>query len=536
MQVPILIVGAGPAGLCSSILLSRMGFRSLVVERHASTSIHPKATGISTRTMELFRSWGIEGRIRGVEMPVLFSSSFRDDLAGLELDRRPIGYPTPSEAASFSPTSAAALAQDVLEPILLDHARGYPGSDVRFSTELVDLEQYTDGVRATIVDRITGERSEVRSRYLIAADGASSPIRRRLGIATQGVERIGEYLSILFRADLDSILGPERCALYMLQGLGGPVPTVLVPTSNDGRWLLATPWRGDIRPLSTLGMEDLVGLVRRAAGRPDLPVGVIDNQLVGIGAEVADRFRHGNVFLVGDAAHRTAPTGATGMNTAIQSAHNLMWKLAAVLSGVAGDELLNTYEKERRPSGERNVQRSLGKLQGVSGAAADLGVVYSSGAVVDGAECDRPALIEPTAPACVGSRAPHLWIEVRGSRLSTLDLFGTNLVLLTGVSGAAWHDAVREVRARLDIPLGVAAIGDPDVRVLNGEWLSAYGIDPDGAVLVRPDGHIAWRSATAAADPAATLEHVVARVLALDVEERRNRVAARAGDAGRRYG
>ena len=536
MQVPVLIVGAGPAGLCSSILLSRMGFRSLVIERHPSTSIHPKATGISTRTMELFRSWGIEERIREVEMSVLFATSFRDNLSGPELDRRPIGYPAPSEAASFSPTYASALAQDFLEPILVDHARGYSGSDVRFSTELVDLEQNADGVRATIVDRTTGARSEVQSRYLVAADGASSPIRRRLGIATRGVERIGEYLSILFRADLDSMVGAERLALYMLQGLGGPAPSVLVPTGNDGRWLLATPWRGDMRPLSTLVLEDLVGIVRRASGRPDLPVDVVDHQLVGIGAEVAERFRDGNVFLVGDAAHRTAPTGATGMNTAIQSAHNLMWKLGAVLSGIAGDALLDTYEPERRPSGERNVQRSLGKLQGVSGVAADMGVVYSSGAVVAEAESERPAVVEPTAQACPGSRAPHLWIDVRGNRMSALDLFGTNLVLLTGVSGAAWQDAAREVRARLGIPLGVAAIGGPDVSVTGDEWLSAYGIDPDGAVLVRPDGHIAWRSVSAAADAAATLEQVTARALALDVEERHALVAARAGDAGRRYG
>jgi len=536
MQVPVLIVGAGPAGLCSSILLSRMGFRSLVVERHPSTSIHPKATGISTRTMELFRAWGIEARIRELEMSVEFSSSVRDNLSAPEVERRSLGFPSASEAAAFSPTWPATLAQDLLEPILLEHARSYPGADVRFSTELVDLDQDANGVRATIVDRITGERTEVRSRYLVAADGASSPIRRRLRIATQGVERIGEYLSVLFRADLDSIVGSERFGLYMLQGLGGPAPTVLVPTSNDGRWLVANPWRSDVRPLSTLAVDDLVGLVRRAVGQPDVEVDIVDHQLVGIGAEVAERFRDGNVFLVGDAAHRTAPTGGTGMNTAIQSAHNLMWKLAAVLSGFAGDELLDTYEPERRPSGERNVQRSLGKLQGVSGPAADLGVVYSSGAVVAEAEGERPAVIEPTSPACVGGRAPHVWIEARGDRMSLLDLLGSHLVLLTGAGGAAWHAAAGDVRGRLGVPLGAVTVGGADIRDVNGQWLSAYGVDPDGVVLVRPDGHIAWRSAGAAADATATLEQVVARVLALDIEERRTVVAVRGVDAGRRYG
>ena len=536
MQVPILIVGAGPAGLCSSILLSRFGVRSLVVERHASTSIHPKATGISTRTMELFRSWEIERRVREAAISARFSSSVRDNLSGPELERRSLGYPTADEAAAFSPTWAAVLAQDHLEPILLAHARSYPTAEVRFSTEVVDLEQTEAGVRATIVDRLTGARTEIWSRYVVAADGASSPIRRRLSIATHGVERIGEYLSILFRADIDSIVGPDWSGLYMLQGLGGPAPSVALPTSEDGRWLLATPWRSDARPISTLGPDDFVAVVRRAAGSPDLEVEVLDCQIVEIGAEVAERFRDGNVFLVGDAAHRTAPTGGTGMNTAIQSAHNLMWKLAAVLSGNAGDALLDSYDPERRPSGERNVLRSLGRLQGVSALASDLGVVYSSGAVVAGAESERPAVIEPTAPACVGSRAPHAWVDIHGDRRSTLDLFGTKFVLVTGTDGKVWHEAARNVGAAFDIPLGVASIGGPEIRALSDDWRSAYGIDADGAVLVRPDGYIAWRSAGAAADATATLEQVIARVLALDLEERHDAIASRAGNAGRRYG
>jgi len=536
MQVPILIVGAGPAGLCSSILLSRLGVRSLVVERHVSTSIHPKATGISTRTMELFRSWGIERRVRQAAISARFSSSIRDNLAGPELDRRSLGYPTAAEAAAFSPTWAAVLAQDHLEPILLDHARSYSTAEVRFSTELVGLEQTDSGVRTSIVDRVTGDCTEIRCRYLVAADGANSPIRRRLGIATHGAERIGEYLSILFRADIDSIVGPELSGLYMLQGLGGPAPSVALPTSGDGRWLLATPWRSALRPISTLSRDDFVGIVRRAAGTPDLGVEVLDCQVVEIGAEVAERFRDGNVFLVGDAAHRTAPTGGTGMNTAIQSAHNLMWKLAAVLSDNAGDALLDSYDPERRPSGERNVQRSLGRLQGVSALAADLGVVYSSGALVAGAEQERPAVIEPTAPACVGSRAPHVWVDVHGDRQSTLDLFGANFVLVTGAVGKAWHDAAHDVRGALELTLDVASIGGAEIRTASDDWSSVYGIDADGAVLVRPDGHIAWRSAGAAADATATLEQVMARVLALDVEERRAAVASRAGTAGRRYG
>jgi putative polyketide hydroxylase len=314
-----------------------------------------------------------------------------------------------------------------------------------------------------------------------------------------------------------------------VQALGGPMPAVVLPTSNDGRWLLAAPWRGDV-PVSSLTPADLADLVRRAAGLPALDVDVLGHSLIGIGAEVAERFRQGNVFLLGDAAHRTAPTGGTGMNTAIQSAHNLMWKLAAVLSGTAGLELLETYEPERRPSGERNLLRSRGQLQGVSGVAADLGVVYSSGAVVAGESDERPAVIEPTSPACVGSRAPHVWLDVEGVRVSTLDLFGDRLVLLVGASGDAWRDAARVVARDLDVPLGAVVIDGPDVRDASDRWLDAYGIDADGAVLVRPDGHIAWRSLGAAADAAATLEQVVARVLGFVANARRAAVASLARD------
>ena len=530
MRVPVLIIGAGPAGLSSSILLSRAGIRSLTVERHASTSIHPKATGLSTRTLELFRAWGMEQRVRDLALRVDFSSSVRRTLSDPELERRSLGYPTVDEAAVFSPTSPAALAQDLLEPVLVDHARSYAQADVRFDTEVVDLEQRDDDVRVTLLDRASGVTSDVYARYVVAADGANSPTRQRLGIAMHGVERIGDYLSILFRADVASIVGPEMYGLYLVQALGGPMPAVVLPTSNDSRWILAVPWRDELQPASSLTPAALVDLVRRAAGRADLEVEVLGYSLIGIGAQVADRFREGNVFLVGDAAHRTAPTGGTGMNTAIQAAHNLMWKLAAVLSGTAGPALLDTYEPERRPSGERNLLRSRGQLQGVSGVAADLGVVYSSDAVVAGESDERPAVIEPTSRACVGSRAPHVWLEVDGVRRSTLDLFGDRLTLLTGARGHAWSDAARSVAHDLDVPLGAVVVDGLGVRDTSDRWLEAYGIEADGAVLVRPDGHIAWRSHGAAADATATLEQVVARVLGFAADDRRAEVASLASD------
>lgn len=172
MYIPILIVGAGPAGLTSAIVLSRFGIRTLLVERHPSTSVHPKATAISTRTMELFREWGIEPEVREHALDVRFANSVRHSLAEPELERRPLGFPEREQASALSPTMPAGLAQDILEPILVDHARSYGLAELRFNTDLCDLEQDADGVTATVVDRVTGERTEVRCRYLVAADGA----------------------------------------------------------------------------------------------------------------------------------------------------------------------------------------------------------------------------------------------------------------------------------------------------------------------------------------------------------------------------
>ena len=525
MQVPVLVVGGGPAGLTSSILLSRFGVRSLLVERHPSTSIHPKATALSTRSMELFRSWGIEPRIRELELTVDFVSSIRTDLSGAELERRSLGFPTREEAQTFSPTWPAVVAQDILEPVLVEHARGYANADIRFGMDVTELEQRDGVVFATIVDRATSNRFVVEAQYVLAADGASSPTRRRLGIATRGVERIGEYLSVLFRTDMTAIVGKHLCGLYMLNGLGGPIPSVALPTSRDGRWVLATPWRSEARPLDTMTHADFIGLVRRAAGQPDLAVDVLGSQLVAIGAEVAERFRDGNVFLVGDAAHRTAPTGGTGMNTAIQSAHNLAWKVAAVLNKGADPSLLDTYEPERRPSGERNLLRSKGELQSVSGVAADLGVVYASSAVVREHDGDVPAVIEPTSEATVGARLPHVWLDVDGKRVSTLDLAGSAPLLLTGPRCDAWRAAGKAVSATLAVPLGTVTVGV--------DALTKLGIEADGAMLVRPDGHIAWRSRGAAADPTVTLEHAVATMLGFDADDRAFFMALMAA-AGRR--
>jgi 2-polyprenyl-6-methoxyphenol hydroxylase-like FAD-dependent oxidoreductase len=515
VDVPVLVVGGGPAGLCSSILLSRLGVRSLLVERHVGTSRHPKATGVSTRTAELLRQWGLEERVRADALDLAPFASLSATLAAPELDRRSLGYPERDAALAVSPTAPIIVPQDALEPILLEHARGFDCAELRFGTELVAFTQDAHGVRATLRDRVSGAARTVRARYMIAADGVWSPTREALGIRMHGLERIGEYASILFRAELDALVGDRRCALHMVQTSDVPgTPAVLVPTSRDGRWVLATPWGPDREPVAALDAGRLAALVRRAAGVADLAVDVLDARTVALGAAVAERFRDRRVFLVGDAAHRMTPTGGMGMNTAIGDAHNLAWKLAAVLGGWAADVLLDSYGAERMPVAERNVGRSRGQHPEVSGVAADLGVVYRVADDATGAAGKADATEEATRRARLGGRAPHVWLSRVGRPVSPLDLCTDRFVLLAAAGGAAWCGAAELVAVSLGVPLAAYTVGDGgDLADPGGRWRDAYGVGAAGAVLLRPDGHVAWRGEGAADDPVLRVGRALGRAL-----------------------
>jgi 2-polyprenyl-6-methoxyphenol hydroxylase-like FAD-dependent oxidoreductase len=507
MDVPVLIVGGGPTGLCSSIMLSRLGIGSLLVEKHADTANHPKAVGITTRTMELFRQWGIEERVRAVSMSVDFVSSVRPALAGPEIQRMTLGYPDADLARTLSPTAPAACAQDFLEPILLAHARNHDHAELRFNTELTSIVQDERGVEATIVDRTTNRGRVVRARYVIAADGVWSSVRRKLGIEMSGDPRLGDHLSILFHdrlsvlfdagaTSLSSTARTPLCALYAVKN--EHVSGILCPTSNDGRWIFATPWKSEDAIPDPCG---LVELVRQATGVPDLDVELMDARMLTLGAQVAERFRDRNVFLVGDSAHRMTPSGGMGMNTAIHAAHNLAWKLAAVLHGWADPALLDSYEAERRPVGERNVARSIGEMPELTGLAADLGAVYASHAVLSDAGDEPLGYTKPGKPARVGQRVPHLWIERDGRHVSTLDLAERSMVLLVTSVGAAWCQPAMAAARALGVPLETCVV-DARASMSSSDdlWHSYFGLDAACAVVLRPDGHIGWFTPASALD------------------------------------
>jgi hypothetical protein len=325
-------------------------------------------------------------------------------------------------------------------------------------------------------------------------------------------------------------------AIYLVQQPGLRCTFLTINGVNRWGFLINLPVDASFEPYTP---EHCAAVVRTAAGVPDLEVRILGIDPWVAASLVADRFRAGRVFLAGDAAHEMPPTGGFGLNTGVQDAHNLAWKLAAVLRGWARPELLDTYDAERRPWGQfvtdeaLNSALSMGRGRQLGGDSGDppslarpefhseLGVIfgatYASPAVIpDGT--DPPAIENPVAQyvpsARPGSRAPHVWLQHNGHRISTHDLIGMGFVLLAGERGAPWRDAARTVAASLGVPLTACTVGaNADVRDPQGQWALAYGVEPEGAVLVRPDGHVAWRQRSGVTDPERALERALRGML-----------------------
>ena len=508
-NVPVLVVGAGPAGLTTAIGLARQGVSSLIVERHPGTSIFPKASGISTRTMEIFRSWGLEEALREDGQDVQALMSIRPTLAGPQLAVVQLGFPTDEQALAVSPTRMALIPQDRLEPMLLDHAREL-GVEVRFGTELMSLEQDSSGVTAVVCSVTDGTCSTVRAAYAVGADGTRSTVRDLLGIEAHGPSDLGDYATVLFRANLWSLVGEERYGLYQVEG---PVPGVLVPSGTDDRWVLGMQWDPRSESFADYTPERCIELIRAATGVPDLEVEVLARMPIEFVAQAADRVRDGRVFLIGDAAHRMPPFGGRGLNTAVADAFGLSWKLAWVLRGWADAALLDTYAEEREPVGRHNLGLAAQRSQGGTpdGLTEDMGYVYRSAAIDAGDSGDEPAPshLFPTV-ATPGARLPHAMLRGPEGTMSTHDLIGQGLTLITGPGGDPWLDAVTNVAAGTPFPISAHVVG-ADFDSADGMFCERFGLGSDGAVLVRPDGHIAWRrEAGAVVDLTAELRSAVA--------------------------
>jgi putative polyketide hydroxylase len=535
-EVPVLIVGGGPVGLTASILLSQEGVRSLLVERHPGTAVHPKARGINGRTMEMYRQHGVEAAIRKAGLAPEHTGLivWTRTLSGEEIERR-IPWRAGPQSAAVSPVRNCLCAQDDLEPVLRAFAEQQEPAALRFSTEVIACEQDADGVTATLVDRVSGTQTRLRASYVIAADGAQSALRRQLGVRMLGHENVYESVNILLNADLRPWTTQRPAALYFVEN--PKLRATFLTINGFDRWgflvnnLSAYGYKpGDFTP------ERSAELVRIAVGVDDLDVKILGIAPWTASAHVAEQYRHGRIFLAGDAAHEMPPTGGFGMNTGVQDVHNLAWKLAAVLHGVAGPALLDTYHDERQPFGRiiteqaLNNSISMGRLEPAPGTVIArpeflneqgmiFGATYTSAAVVsDGTAL--PVLKNPVTDyvpsARPGGRAPHVWLARDGMRISTIDLFGDGFVLLTGIGGKAWSEAARRLAAQMRLNLTTLTVGDGELGDPEGQWADTYGVDETGAVLVRPDGYVGWRSRSMTSDPGTMLGPALTRILGGD--------------------
>jgi len=413
------------------------------------------------------RRFGLEEGVRAGAADVDPTALVTSTLASSDGVVMPLGYPSDDEAARVSPTRPAWAPQSHHEPLLLAHLQAAPSATVRFGTQLLALEQTGDRVRATVTDRASGDTQQIEARYVIAADGAHSAARREMAIAMEGPDDLAVYERVEFVASLNDAVGARCHALYVLKhpDVDG---SVLARRGREDRWGLSRERPAGRPGLDNMSDADLVAMIRTATGVEDLDVTVERRSGFTFAAQVAERYRRDRTFLIGDAAHRMTPRGGTGMNTGIQDAFDVGWKLAWLLKGWAPVGLLDTYENERRPIALHNVGRA-----GSPGGAR--------------------RTTDEALPWDLDDRIAHCWLDQAGEQVSTLDLIGDGLTLFAATDDSRWAGQVEQT--------GFAA--PVHVAVLQPRAAVAVDLGSTGALLVRPDGHevARWTAPDAAPRP-----------------------------------
>lgn len=471
---PVVVVGAGPAGLTAAVSLARHGIEVLIVERREAGSELPRATVLSVRTMEMLRCWGLADRVLAggvdVEISMLEIPTAARAAEGFRID---VGYPSRAQSAMVSPMFPACVPQDHLESVLLEHLATLPTAEVVRGIEAVDVRHTSQHAVLTLKDAASGQKLDVAAEYVIAADGAKSRIRASLGIKHTGLDGLIEGAMVEFHAPLWELMGEHRHGVYAITAPEGG--GILVPAGPDDRWLFGTDLPSDLDDTDA-ARELLRHRIERAAGVPGLPIQIDRFGWFTSAAQLADTFSSGRILLAGDAAHRVTPRGGTGLNTAIAGGRDLGWKLAWVLLGWAPPELLATYEAERRPAAAHNVARS-----------------------ADPEGSRRDAMSELQVD--LGGRVTHTWVDGETST-STIDLVEHGLTLLVGPDVTATYD-------------GPTPSGRPPVTTaaLPRHAARALGLGPSGAVLLRTDG-VPIASWGAAAPSPADVEKTIADFLA----------------------
>jgi 2,4-dichlorophenol 6-monooxygenase len=552
----VLVVGSGPAGGATALLLAGYGVSVTLINKYGWVADTPRAHITNQRTMEVLRDLGLEDEALAAGTPqnLMGDTVLCTALAGEEIGRIRTwgtGDDRLTEYTAASPSPMIDLPQTYLEPILATNA-AKRGAKVRFDTEFVSLEQDADGVTALLYDRLRRDEFSIRARYLIGADGARSRVAEQIALPIAGQEGKAGSMNIVFKADLSAHVAHRPSILYWVMrpgaetgGIGMGLVRMVRPWNE---WLLT--WGYDIeQPPPQVDEAEARRIVHDLIGDDTVEPEITSISLWTVNHNYATRYSTGRVFCVGDAVHRHPPSNGLGSNTSVQDAYNLAWKLAMVLRGQAGESLLETYTEERAPVGKQIVDRAnLSRDQfgpifaalGIGGGAdaesitrsldacrtldaegakrrrelesairlknfefnahgVELNQRYVSTAVLDDGspeeEWPRDRELYHQSTTRPGAKLPHVWlIDGDGHRISTLDLVGKgSFTLVTGLSGALWESAADSCGREFDISLRTVHIGSGQARDVYGEWHRTSGIEESGCLLVRPDGYIAWR-------------------------------------------
>ncbi|KAF2485018.1 putative FAD dependent oxidoreductase [Neohortaea acidophila] len=573
--VPVLIIGAGPAGATLALHLARLNIKSLMISRHSGTANTPRAHIFNQRAMEVLRDAGLEPRLEEVASPAhhMQHTSWSNTLNGDEYGRMWSWGSKPSEKHRYemaSPCVMSDLPQSLLEPILVDEGIKH-GVTVRFSTEFERLEDHGDYVLTLLRDRKTERRYWVRSQYLVGADGARSSVLNALEIPVDG-KQLNNAFNVHIKADLTKYMVNRPGSLNWILNTDAP------EWSAAGNFRMVRPWNEwvvSMHPASDQTfeptMKQIDSRLRQMIGDDSVNIEILSSFRWTINDQVARSWQKGRVLCIGDAVHRHPPINGLGSNTCISDAFNLAWKLAYVLKGLAGSELLQTLTTERKPVGDAVVRRAndgmlahrrLWALLGLTPHDRDqavnllkatthegremrarlrkaleatdaelqaLGIqmnqIYSNSAAVYAEQDDRAPdlngfdlLKEVAISTYPGYHLPHFWVAANGQspRTSVLDLCGHgHFTVLTGVGGECWKHAASELSQEVaDLDMKAVSIGyDCDYMDCYHDWGRLSGVEEDGVVLVRPDHFVAWRFPTSSADATSLLRSAMLRVL-----------------------